>query len=205
MELLPVFTPNAEGEQVPNVKYLPGSPRQIRFDAKAGNFNINGKESLGPKLTFQPIAWEFFTADILNMGPKSWVELFYLDEKNRLCALLFHGYSVDALKAVAVPLFYDDLTLADVVLTVTAEQKENNKIRPKGVYYIAEFSYEMADPKRTEDLRQLAATLDIYRSETLHHTRVVTISHGYRVPDHEISRVFGLNGNGKPAELPAAN
>lgn len=56
MELLPVFTPNADGEQQLNIKYLPGSPRQIRFDAKAGQFNINGKELLGPTLTFQPIA-----------------------------------------------------------------------------------------------------------------------------------------------------
>jgi hypothetical protein len=204
MELLPVFTADADGQQVTNIKYLPGAPRQIRFDAKAGQFNVNGKEPLGPTLTFQPVAWEFFTADILNMGLKSWVELFFLDEKNRLCALLFHGYSVDALTHVSVPLFYDDLSLADIVLTVTAEQKINNKIQPKGIYYIADFTYTEANPQRTADLKELAGMLDIYRSETLSHTRVTTITHGYRVPDHEISRVFGLNGS-KPAELSAAH
>lgn len=139
------------------------------------------------------------------MGVKSWVELFYLDEKNRLCALLFHGYSVDALKQVSVPLFYDDLSLADVILTVTAIAKENTKIKPKGIYYIADFTYTEADPQRTADLKELTGKIDIYRTETLSHTRVTTITQGYRVPEHEINRVFGLNGAGKPAELQAGN
>ena len=194
MELLPVFTANENGEQQLNIKYLPGDPRKIRFDAKAGIFNVNGKDPLGNSLTFQPIAWEFFTGDILNMGPKSWVELFYLDEKNRLCAVPFHGYSVDALKQVSVPLFYDDLTLADVILTVTAVQKENTKIKPKGTYFIADFQYKMADPKRTDELQQLSERIEIYRIETLHHTRQPTITHGYRVPDYEIARILVGNG-----------
>ncbi|MFY7780331.1 MAG: DUF4175 family protein, partial [Tagaea sp.] len=47
------------------------------------------------------------------------------------------------------PLYYDDLTLADVVITTVAEKKENTKIQPRGVYYIATFSYKMADPAQT--------------------------------------------------------
>jgi hypothetical protein len=205
MDVLPVFTINEIGEQVSNIKYLPGSPRQIRFDAKAGSFNANGKEPLGTTLTFQPLAWEFFTADILGMGLKSWVELFFLDEKNRLCAILFHGNSVDSLRQVSVPLFYDDLTLADVVLTVTPEKKENTKITPKGVYYIADFTYRIADKQRTTDLAEYAESTNIYREETINDTRQGVANHGYRVPQHIISRVFGLNGNGHTAELPAGN
>jgi hypothetical protein len=205
MELLPVFTANENGEQMPNIKYLPGSPRQVRFDAKAGQFNVNGKEPLGNSLTFQPLAWEFFTADILGMGSKSWVELFFLDEKNRVCAILFHGNSMNALKQVSVPLFYDDCSLADVVLTVTPDKKENTKITPKGVYYIADFHYTMADRKRTADLAEFAALTHIYREETINDTRQASItSEGYKVPEHVIARVFGLNGNGHMAELPAA-
>lgn len=204
MDVLPIFTADADGQQIINVKYLPGSPRQIRFDAKAGSFNVNGKEPLGSTLTFQPLAWEFFEGNILNMGVKAWVEMFFLDEKNRLCAVLFHGNSVGALKQVSTPLFYDDLTLADVVLTVTPEKKENTKITPKGVYYIADFAYTMADAKRTAHLAQFAASTHIYREETINDTRQAIISHGYNVPQHIISRVFGLNGNGHVAELPAA-
>lgn len=203
MNLLPVFTANENDEQISNVKYLLGCPRQIRFDAKAGVFNINGKEPLGTTLSFQPLAWEFFTADILGMGQKSWVEIFFLDAQNRLCAVLFHGNSVQALKQVSVPLFYDDLTLADVVLTVTPDKKENTKITPKGVYYIADFAYEMADKKRTADLAEYAGKYSIYREETINDTRQGTVSHGYNVPQHIITRVFGLNGNGHVAELPA--
>lgn len=207
MELLPVFTADDNGEQTANVKYLPGEPRQIRFNAKDGEFNIEGVTPIGPQLTFQPIAWEFFTADILNMGLKSWVELFYLDEKNRVCAVLFHGYSVEALMQVNKPLFYDDLTLADIILTVKAVQKENNKIKPKGIYYIAEFTYTMAETQRTHDLKALAAQIAIYRRDTVNYSRLATItSEGYRVPQNVINRVFGLqNGNGPTAELPAAS
>ena len=205
MDLLPVFSPDAEGVQVANIKYLPGAPRQIRFDAKAGQFNVNGKEELGKTLTFQPLAWEFFTGDILGMGVKSWVEIFFLDEKNRLCAILFHGNSVNALKQVQVPLFYDDLTLANVILTVTPDKKENTKITPKGVYYIAQFDYEMADEKRTTDLAEFANSTNIYREETINDTRQGMVSHGYSVPQHVITRVFGLNGNGHVAELQAGN
>lgn len=210
MNTLPVFTANEEGEAVSNVKYLVGDPRQIRFDAKKGVFNINGKDEIGPTISFQPLAWEFFDADILNMGPKSWVELFFLDAKNCLCAVLFHGNSVNALKQVSTPLFYDDLTLANVVLTITADKKENTKIVPKGTYYIANFSYTMADAQYTSDLAQFAASTPIYREATINDTRKATasgneiLSYGYNVPPHVVNRVFGLNGNGHTADLPAA-
>ena len=53
-------------------KYLEGHPRQYRFDAKEGVFNINGSEKLGRTLTFQPIAWRIFTDNFLNMGTINW-------------------------------------------------------------------------------------------------------------------------------------
>ena len=113
-------------------KYLEGHPRQYRFDAKEGIFNINGTEKLGGPtngrtLTFQPIAWRIFTDNILNMGTKNWAEIFFIDEKNCVSAVLFHGYSVDNIFRLIEPLFYDDLTLADVVITAVAEKKENTQ------------------------------------------------------------------------------
>jgi hypothetical protein len=65
------------------------------------------------------------------------------------------------------PLYYDDLTLADVVISAVAEKKENNKIQPKGVYYIATFSYALANPERTAELKQFAQEHKIFRQETL--------------------------------------
>ncbi|CCH02285.1 hypothetical protein FAES_4285 [Fibrella aestuarina BUZ 2] len=155
------------GEVVSRYKYLEGHPRQYRFDAKEGVFNVNGVEKLGRTLTFQPIAWRIFTDNILNMGTKNWAELFFIDEKNCVSAVLFHGYSVDNIFRLIEPLYYDDLTLADVVITATAEKKENNKIQPKGIYYIANFSYQMANPEKSAELKLFAQDYKVFRQETL--------------------------------------
>jgi hypothetical protein len=155
------------GEVVDQFKYLEGHPRQYRFEAKEGVFNINGSEKLGRTLTFQPIAWRIFTDSILGMGTKNWAEIFFIDEKKCVASILFHGYSVDNIFRLIEPLYYDDLTLADVVITVVAEKKENTKITPKGVYYIAEFSYKFADVEATKALKQYAQDRKLYRQETL--------------------------------------
>lgn len=166
---LPVLTDTNQPGTARRYKYLEGHPRQYRFDAKEGVFNINGSEKLGRTLTFQPIAWRIFTDNILNMGTKNWAELFFIDEKDCVSAVLFHGYSVDNIFRLIEPLYYDDQTLADVVITAVAEKKENNKIQPKGVYYIANFSYKLGDPAKTAELKQFAqgGGVKIFRQETL--------------------------------------
>lgn len=166
----------------PRFKYLEGHPRQYRFDAKEGVFNINGTDKLGRVLTFQPIAWRIFTDNILNMGTKNWAEIFFIDEKNCVSAILFHGYSVDNIFRLIEPLYYDDLTLADVVITAVAEKKENNKIQPKGVYYIATFSYKMAEGEKTADLKAFARETRIFRQETLTDVANVKTTQGYYNP-----------------------
>ena len=52
------------------------------------------------------------------MGRKTWAEFFFVDDKGAVCAVLFHGYSVENLYRLIEPLFYDDLTLADVKVKV---------------------------------------------------------------------------------------
>lgn len=167
---------------VPAYKYLEGHPRQYRFDAKEGIFNINGVEKLGRSLTFQPIAWRIFTDNILNMGTKNWAEIFFIDEKNCVSAVLFHGYSVDNIFRLIEPLYYDDLTLADVVITAVAEKKENTKIQPKGVYFIASFSYQMGEPTRTAQLKQYARSVKIFRQETLTDIANIKTAYNYYNP-----------------------
>ena len=155
------------GEVINKYKYLEGHPRQYRFDAKEGVFNINGTEKLGRTLTFQPIAWRIFTDNILNMGTKNWAEIFFIDEKDCVSSVLFHGYSVDNIFRLIEPLYYDDLTLADVVITAVAEKKEYTKSQPKGTYYIATFSYKMADIQRSAELKLFSQEVKIFRQETL--------------------------------------
>ncbi len=170
------------GEVVSKYKYLEGHPKQYRFDAKQGKFNINGSEELGDSFTFQPLAWRIFTDNILNMGTKNWAEIFFMDDKNCLSAILFHGYSVDNIYRLIEPLFYEDLTLAEVVITVKAERKENTKITPKGVYYIAEFSYQQADEGKVRDLGEFVNDYKIYRQETLTDVAQLRVAHNYYNP-----------------------
>jgi len=164
-------------------KYLEGHPRQYRFDAKDGSFNINGDAKTSFKqLTFQPIAWRIFTDSILNMGTKNWAEMFFIDEKGCVAAVLFHGYSVDNIFRLIEPLYYDDLTLADVVITAIPEKKENTKIQPKGVYYIASFSYKVADAAQTQLLSDFATDIPIFRQETLTDVANIKSAHKYFYP-----------------------
>ncbi|GAB4023191.1 hypothetical protein GCM10028808_72870 [Spirosoma migulaei] len=165
--LKPYQKMNSIGEVVDKYKYLEGHPKQYRCDAKAGQFNINGLDKIGPAFTFQPIAWRIFTDNILNMGTKNWAEIFFVDEKNCVSALLFHGYSVDNLFRLIEPLYYDDLTLADVVITAILEKKDYTKDATKGVYYIASFSYKIGDSAKTAELKAFAQDHKIFRQETL--------------------------------------
>jgi len=173
----------ASGElvQVPRFRYLPGHPRQVRFDAKAGQFNIGGITPLGASLSFIPLAWRVFQDDILNMGRKLWAELFYADDKGAVCAVLFHGYSVENLYRLIEPLFYDDLTLADVLVTVTAEKKQTTKEGKTATYYIAQFSYTAADPAEVAARRDFARDFAIYRAETYTGKADMRIQHSYTV------------------------
>ncbi len=170
------------GDVTARYRYLEGHPRQYRFDAKEGVFTINGSEKLGRTLTFQPIAWRIFTDNILNMGTKNWAELFFIDEKNCVSAVLFHGYSVDNIFRLIEPLYYDDMTLADVVITAVAEKKENNKIQPKGVYYIASFSYKLGDPVRTAELKRYTQHVKVFRQETLTDIANIKTAYNYYNP-----------------------
>jgi hypothetical protein len=165
-----------------SVKYLEGHPRQYRFDAKEGVFNINGTDKLGHSLTFQPIAWRIFTDNILSLGTKHWAELFFIDPQQCVSAILFHGYSVDTLFRLIEPLYYDDLTLADVVLTAVAERRENTRVQPNGTYYVANFGVAPADPARTAALRQYADTHRIFRRETLTESANVRTAVHYHNP-----------------------
>jgi hypothetical protein len=175
-------------------RYLPGHPRQVRFDAKAGQFNINGTTPLGSSLSFIPLAWRVFQDDILNMGRKLWAELFFADEKGAVCAVLFHGYSVENLYRLIEPLFYDDLTLADVVVKVTAEKKQTTKEGKTATYYIAQFSYEAADAAEVAARRDFARDFPIWRAETYTGAADLRIQHGYTVP----------TADEQPQELPTA-
>ncbi|MGI4886168.1 MAG: hypothetical protein ACRYFR_14525 [Janthinobacterium lividum] len=173
---------SGEVTETSRFKYLPGHPRQVRFDAKAGVFNLGGQTVLGKSLSFIPLAWHIFQDNILNMGRKTWAELYFVDDKGAVCAVLFHGYSVENLYRLIEPLFYDDLTLADVVVTATAQKKQTEKEGKTATYYIAEFSYTAADPAEVRARREFAEDFPIWRTETHTSKADTKLVQGYRVP-----------------------
>ena len=164
-------------------RYLEGQPKQYRADAKAGNFNVNGGNPIGDSLSFIPMAWRFFEDDILQMGRKKWVELFFVDEKNCVSAILFHGYSRDNLEKLARDLFYEDVTLSDVKITAKFVPKKNEKQKPAIVYHIADFEVEeVADPEKVKALVDFASSHKIFRIETLSDTCHLEAYHHYHLP-----------------------
>ena len=181
---LNVTVDEATGEvtETSRFKYLPGHPRQIRADLKAGVFNLNGQEVLGKTLTFIPVALRVFSDNILNMGRKVWAELFFIDKTGAVCAVLFHGYSVENLQKLNASLFYDDLNLTEVALTVTPIKKQTEKDGKPATYFIAEFSYTAADPAEVQARQEFAEDFDLYREETLTGTADLRIVQGYRLP-----------------------
>ena len=169
--------------ETPRFKYLPGHPRQIRADLKAGVFNLNGQEVLGKTLTFIPVALRVFSDNILNMGRKVWAELFFIDKTGAVCAVLFHGYSVENLQKLNASLFYDDLKLTEVELTVTPIKKQTEKDGKPATYFIAEFSYTAADHAEVQARQEFAEDFDLYREETLTGMADTRIVQGYRIPE----------------------
>lgn len=155
------------GEILDKYLYIEGAPRTYRFDAKEGVFAIEGVDKVGRTLTFQPIAWRIFTDDILKQGLKQWAEIFFIDEHDCVSSVAFHGYSVDNVLNLIKPLTYARKKLSDVVVTAVAEKKENVKIQPKGIYYIASFTFVMAKPERVQELSEFIKTVKLYRRETI--------------------------------------
>lgn len=166
---------------VPEFKYMEGSPREYKADAKDGNFFLQSR-NMGQTLEIQPIASRFFEEDLFNLGLRKWAELFWIDEKNVLCAILFHGFSAEALTEVASPLYYDDLKLSDVTLKISWEHITNEKTKPKSTYCIAKFEYEEADKERTKYLKTWAKTKRIFRTATIKDTTINTTSENYFNP-----------------------
>ena len=175
--------PISNFDEVPQIKYLEGFPRQYRFDASRGIFNIKGITPLtrkGETLTIIPVAYRIFKDNILGMGVKSWAEFFFLNASNQMCAILLHGYSVQNLMRVADEMFYDDVKFTDVELSITPVEKTNK--REKSKYFIAEFSYKILDKKVTDTLNEAIKELDIYRIETHTGDADIKFLHNYKVP-----------------------
>ena len=182
LEVVSVDEETGELTEKSRFRYLPGHPKQIRADLKAGVFNVGGDKVLGKTISFILVALRIFSDNILNMGRKVWAELFFVDDSGAVCAVLFHGYSIENLQKLNASMFYDDLNLTDVVLTVTPVKKQTEKDGKPATYFIADFSYVAADPVEVQARQEFAQDFDLYLEETLTGTADLCIVQGYRLP-----------------------
>lgn len=174
----------AENE-VTEIRYKKGSPKQYRADAKLGQFNINGRTVVGESLDIHPIAYRFFRDNLFNRGTMEWVELFFIDEQNCLSSIMFNGYSVQNLVQLLGEMFYDDVTLTDIVLGVTWEKHKNETAN--AVYYIANFTVvEAVSHEVKEAAKLLTKEVEIYRADTITPTCEMAEKVNYTLPAHLI-------------------
>ena len=162
-------------------KYLAGRPKQYRFNGQTGQFNLNGTEYIGTSLSIQPITWRIFEENLFARGRKEeWAEILFVDNTDSVSAIMFSNSSVGRLLKLIEQLFYRDLSLNDVVLTIKSEAKKNDK----GQYHVAVFEYKEADKAQVLELQEFAQDIPIYRTDTLTPTAVYSlVSPTFRIPE----------------------
>ncbi len=148
-------------------KYMTGFPRSYRFDAGKGILNFNGEDALtkpGKEFKILPVALRIFKGNLFERGRNTWCEIFFLNQANQLGVVLFHGYSVENLERLQSELFYEDLMINEVVLTVKPSEK-TSKTSGSG-YYIAEFEFEPANKELLSVQNIAVEGFSIYRHDT---------------------------------------
>ena len=191
---------NPDGGEIRQLKYRPGSPRSFRFDASKGRINFNGEDLLtksGEPFSFVPIAWRTFRGNLFEKGVKQWAEMFYINRAGILCSILFHGFSVESLLEIESELFYDDLPISAVVLTMTPELKTSKKLddegRPK-TFYIAKWAFKPAPADLLEQFKSMTEKEQIFRLDTFDETHLPGTSWNYAMDNNYLSRLTEAEG-----------
>jgi len=180
------FTDKKSGDIL--IRYMKGHPRQYRFDASKGFFNIKDGDRLtknGDSFTIIPLAYQIFTDEILGdqYGKMRWIELIFLNQSLQVCSMFLHGYSVDNLLQKAGPLFYDNANFCEVKLTIKPVQKTSTNPKANGAkYWMCFFSYSLLDKKELATLQEATKGLDLYREDTYTVNREIELTKNYGIP-----------------------
>jgi len=177
---------NPETGEIARIAYLPGRPRQYRFDASRGLFNLKGETPITkPKesLTLIPIAFRIFRDSILGQSTKRWAELFFLNQGNQVCNLLLHGYSVDNLMDLNEEIFYEQVNLCQIELTITPVERtskvpEANNSR----FFIAEFSFKRLSAEAIATQESVFKGMPLWRGDTLTGDAELILSYNFNPP-----------------------
>lgn len=177
------FLDENTGEIKNRFKYFPARPAEYRFDGGNGNFLYDETpltdEKNKPLKEFSliPIVWRVFDENLFGRGKNdTWVELFFVDSKNRVSHIMLNNSSSREFLGMSSKLYYEDLQLSQIVLTLTPEkvEKEVEKEGKKQKYtwYIAQCTFTPADPETVEMFQEFARDFPIYAERTLTSTAV---------------------------------
>lgn len=177
------------GEEVVADKYtyLPGRPREYRFNAQNGQFNLYGERILLDEkgkpanyFSFQPISYRFFEDRLFGRTEKEmWAELFFIDKQNCVSSIMFNNTSVAELFRLMEPMHYEKISLLDVVLTVKSEYVTSKGDASKK-WYIGRFSYNISPKEVTRQYRDYVGDVAVYRAETINaHADIKVMSRAY--------------------------
>lgn len=155
---------------ISKMMYLKGYPRQYRFDASKGLFNVNGEQNLTTSkqpFRFVPLAYRVFVDTLFNYSEMKWTEFFFLNGDMQVCSTLFHEFSTQTFLDYAHNhLFYMGLNPCQAVWTVVPNEKTNQLHGSK--YYIATFCAEPMDTETKEAVEVARTMLDsLLRMDTL--------------------------------------
>ena len=177
---------NTETAEIAPIAYLPGRPRQYRFDANRGMFNLKGETPITkPKesLTLIPIAFRIFRDSILGQSTKRWAEFFFLNQGNQVCNLLLHGYSVDNLMDLNEEIFYEQVNLCQIELTITpAERTSKAPEANNSRFFIAEFSFKRLSAEAIATQESVFKGMPLWREDTLTGDAEPILSYNFNPP-----------------------
>lgn len=163
------------GEISSKILYAQGLPKQYRFNGQTGKFNIDGETDKGNVLELVPLAWRVFEAELFGRERVDlWAEIFFVDDENCVSAIMFNNTSVQILQKAFAKLVYQRLTLSEVKMKITTEQRKNEKA--KSTYHVAVFEFEKADPDYCQMIQEFALDFQIYRTDTVTGSQVQQIA-----------------------------
>lgn len=177
-------------DDVVNIRYREGIPLSYRFDASRGIVNFDGKDTVSGKngvFSVVPVAMRIFEGVLFDYSHRLWAELFFINSDGNMCCIMFHGYSVEELKSLESDLYYSDLKINEVILTMTPKKTESKETG--NTFYIATFDFEKADADYLDVVGTVCKDFRIFRQDTRREMQVNHLTLNYTIlPEvHQIS------------------
>lgn len=183
-------------DDVVNIRYREGIPLSYRFDASRGIVNFAGKDTVSGQngvFSVVPVAMRIFEGDLFDYSHRLWAELFFINSDGNMCCIMFHGYSVEELKSLESDLYYSDLKINEVILTMTPKKTESKETG--NTFYIATFDFEKADKDYLDVIGTVCKDFRIYRQDTRRDLQDIQLSINYELlPEvHQLSEATTVN------------